>query len=267
MRVFRTIHEAYLQILRDVVDYPDYQCAPRGQAIREILDYQFRITEPVAEPIVTRDQDRNLVIAKYTAEETALYDSGSNKAADFAKASKFWNQIANPDGTLNSSYGYLIWKNHSLGTPQYEMKVNGSDRLDDDSSWCSAKEECYRTPWQWCVESLKADKDTRQALLRFSLPEHHWVGNKDFVCTISGNFLIRDDKLHFSVVMRSNDIVKGACYDLPWFISLMQKMVDELKPTYPDLKVGHYTHLAHSMHMYEKDINVVQKMLGNQKEN
>ena len=119
------------------------------------------------------------------------------------------------------------------------------------------------TPWEWCVESLKNDKDTRQAILRFSLPEHHWKGNKDFVCTLHGNFVIRNNKLNLSIVMRSNDLMLGLVYDLPWFISLMYKMRDELKDTYPDLEIGHYTHLAHSMHIYERDEEKIKKMIGN----
>lgn len=252
MKVFKNIHEAYHEILEDVLYFSDYKCAPRGQAIREILDYQIRISNPVAEPIKTADAERNLVIVKYTSEETALYDSKSNRVEDFAKASKFWEKIANPDGTINSAYGHLIWEKKSLGNPLLEAQLNPHKNLVD----------YLYTPWTWCVESLKADKDTRQALLRFSLPEHHYSGNKDFVCTLSGSWAIREDKLNFSVVMRSNDIVKGFCYDCPWFISLMDKMIEELKPTYPNLTKGHYTHLAHSLHMYERDIDIVKKMLG-----
>ena len=74
--------------------------------------------------------------------------------------------------------------------------------------------------------------------------------------------LIRDNKLHLSVVMRSNDLMKGLVYDLPWFISLMDKMVTDLKPTYPDLIKGEYRHMSHSMHIYEKDEAAILKMLG-----
>jgi thymidylate synthase len=74
--------------------------------------------------------------------------------------------------------------------------------------------------------------------------------------------MIRDDKLYFSVRMRSNDLMKGLVYDLSWFVSLMDKMVEELKPTYPNLKKGHYTHSADSIHIYEKDKEAILKMLG-----
>lgn len=265
MRVYSNIHTAYLGTLADVLDNPDYVCAPRGLQIREKLDYQFRILNPTVEAIQTLDAERNSVIERYTAQETELYNSCSNKVEDFAKASKFWNQIANPDGTINSAYGYLIWGKPSLGNHSYEMwKEEQGRTYFTAKAQIARKDSCYRTPWQWCVEALKADKDTRQALLRFSLPEHHWQGNKDFVCTISGNFLIRDDKLNLAVVMRSNDLVKGLAYDMPWFISLIYKMVGELKETYPNLQPGTYTHLSHSMHMYEKDLPTINKMLGRQ---
>jgi hypothetical protein len=53
-------------------------------------------------------------------------------------------------------------------------------------------------------------------------------------------------------------------YDLPWFVSLMDRMVEELKPTYPNLQKGEYTHIVHSMHAYEKDEKAILKMLGEQ---
>ena len=254
MKISNTVHEAYLQALKDVwYDY-EYKAAPRGQPVREILDYVFKILSPVAETIVTKDDARNEVIKQYTAKETELYDSGTNSVEDFAKASKFWNKLANPNGTVNSAYGHLIWFRKSHGNPIFQ--------LNREFFTPEEYEECMMTPWEWAKESLINDKDTRQAILRFSLPEHQWFGNKDQVCTLHGNFLIRDDKLHFSITMRSNDLMKGLVYDLPWFVSLMDKMINELKPYYPNLTKGHYTHTAHSMHIYERDKDKILKMLG-----
>jgi thymidylate synthase len=248
-----TIHQAYLQALSDVWFRPEFKAAPRGLPIREILNYTFTVDQPVAEPIVTCDTERNLVIADYTAKEVELYDSCTNRVEDFAKASKFWKQLANPDGTVNSAYGYLIWRNASCGNAIFEHSIEPKYSIDLDYK---------RTPWQWCVESLKQDKDTRQAILRFSLPEHQWMGVKDFTCTMYGIFLIRENRLYLSMFMRSGDMVKGATYDWPWFLSLMDKMVDELKPVYPDLIKGTYTHTTNSLHIYEKDEKTVLKMLG-----
>jgi thymidylate synthase len=251
---FDNIHDAYEQVLSDVYNNPDYTSSPRGMEIRERVNYKFIINHPTSDPIKTHDLKRNETIADYTKKEVELYNSRSNLASDFAKASKFWEKIANPDGTINSGYGYLIWGNPSFGNPNYEYY---------ESEFIPA--ECgygMRTPWQWAKDSLLKDKDTRQAFIKFSLPEHHWFGNKDQTCTMHGNFLIRDNKLHLTIVMRSNDVVFGLVYDLPWFCSLIDRMLDDIKNMYPKVKKGTYTHIAHSMHMYSRDKEKVLKMLG-----
>jgi thymidylate synthase len=245
MKIHNNIHEAYIESLKDVYYNYDFRSSPRGLPIREKLDYVFRVMNPTNEPIVTHDLERNKVIVSYTAKETELYNSCVNTAEEFGKASKFWLNLANPDGTVNSAYGYLIWKNSSHGNPSYEHGDN-----------------VMRTPWEWAKQSLIQDKDTRQALLRFSLPEHQWMGNKDQTCTLNGLFLIRDNKLNLSITMRSNDLWLGLTYDLPWFMSLMDRMVEELKPYYPDLTKGHYTHIVHSLHLYERDEEKIKRAIG-----
>jgi thymidylate synthase len=257
MKTYNTPSEAYLGTLADVYYNPDVKSSPRGQPVREKLDYSFRVLQPDSLPLVTKDTKRNETIASYTAKEVELYNSCTSSAEDFGKASKFWLSLANPDGTVNSAYGHLIWAKKSHGS-DFETE------LVPLNSFIGVKgvQGVRRTPWEWAKQCLLADKDTRQAILRFSLPEHQWMGNKDQTCTMHGNFLIRDDKLHFSVVMRSNDLTLGLVYDLPWFCSLMDKMVDELKHQYPNLTKGHYTHTVHSIHIYEKNEEMVKKMLG-----
>ena len=234
--VYGNVSMAYLGTLEDVYLNPTYRSAPRGFPIREKIDYMFHVEYPTADPIKTADRERNIVIADYTAKEVALYNSGTNRVEDFEKASKFWRQIANVDGTINSAYGFLIWHNRSCGGDM--------------------------TPWEWAKQSLLSDKDSRQAFMRFSLPQHQYVGNKDQTCTMHANFLIREDKLNLTVTMRSNDLWLGLTYDLPWFCSLADRMVGELKLTYPTLTKGTYTHIAHSAHIYERDLAKIEKALG-----
>ena len=263
--VYENLHDAYLGTLADVYDNPQFVCSPRGQKCREVLDYKFVITNPVAETIVTKDPERNEVIKSYTDKECELYNSGTNSAEDFGQASKFWLKLANPDGTVNSAYGHLIKHKKSHGNPMYELHEAMSKFRDSAAVSAflgQAAKDAMRTPWQWCVDCLKSDKDTRQAILRFSLPEHFYKGNKDMTCTLDGNFHIRDNKLLFRVHMRSNDLTLGLVYDLPWFIGLMEDMVNELKEVYPDLEVGTYTHVVDSLHIYDRDEEKILKMLG-----
>jgi thymidylate synthase len=185
MKVFQNIHEAYLKTVADVIDNPDYICAPRGQLIREKVDYSFRVLNPVAEPIVTHDLERNITIAEYTQKEFDWYMSGDCSVEAAAKCSSFWGKIANPDGKVQSNYGFLV----------FDLKDHGNTLFDPK----------MRSPWEWAKQALMHDKDTRQAIVRFSRPEHFFQGVKDFPCTTHGIFQIRENKLNFSVVMRAND--------------------------------------------------------------
>lgn len=216
--------------------------------IREKLDFSFSVLNPTSDPIKTKDTERNEKIKAYTESELALYRSMSNTAEDFAKISKFWRGIANPDGTTNSAYGWLIWKDKSCGNPEFEPGA-------------------MRTPWEWAVQALQQDRDTRQAVLKFHHRRSLWVGCKDQICTMHGMFTIRGGMLNLSMVMRSNDVVKGTVFDVPFFVSLQEMMLSQLRPTYPELKLGIYSHFAHSMHLYEKDLETAKRMLGDESRN
>jgi thymidylate synthase len=206
------------------------------------------VDHPISESIITSDPERNKVLADYFAKEKVVYDSMTNDAKEFGKASKFWLNLANPDGTVNSAYGHLIWQVPSLGHPEFETEVTGSATL--------------RSPWEWVIHSLKKDINSRQAVMPFAMPHHYWDGNKDQVCTLHGVFQIRNNQLNLSMVMRSNDLVRGLAYDMPWFVHIQDRMVEALKPVYPSLTKGHYTHTAHSAHIYEDDVEKVLRMLG-----
>lgn len=254
---FDTPSQAYLACLDHVLNHPDCESAPRGQPILECFDAQFEIITPSAEPIETKDSERNEVIKRYYAKELALYNSYTNSVERFAEASKFWRKIANPDGTVNSAYGHLLWRKRSCGNPTFEnhtITQRGHDPFPD--------KELMRTPWEWAMMCLLRDRDTRQAIVRFSLPDHQWDGNKDQTCTMHGKFTIRHDKLSLSIVMRSCDLVKGLVYDLPWFCSLLPRMQKSLYDASCDVELGTFRYMAHSLHIYKKDLEKVKGMLG-----
>lgn len=250
VRQYNDTSEAYADSLYVLITEPDYIVAPRGLSCYEKVNYQFVVLQPTSKPITTADSERNRKIAKYHSIERELYLAGELRASVWIeKASRFWKRVANPDGTINSNYGYLaLYKKSvpSAGTGQYDMEL--------------------RTQWEWASRRLREDPDTRQAYLRFSLPEHQWEGNKDQVCTMHMNFLRRSDavsldcpgeQLQACVVMRSCDVVRGLVYDMPWFIYLQEKMAAELK-----LSVGPFTYFAHSLHLYERDLETAKKMIG-----
>lgn len=254
MTKYTTVNEAYLETVRRLIYHPEFRSSPRGQPIREILYDQFTVESPTSSPIVTRDRERNEKILAYTEAEIKLYESGARTVEDFGKASKFWNKLSNPDGSVNSAYGHLIWFDRSCGKPEFEQPDLSSDQ---------AKDQCMRTPWEWARLALLTDKDTRQALLKFHKREHLWVGNKDVTCTLTGNFHIRNNKLYFGMRLRSQDVFFGMVFDISFFISLQERMLRELRDKkYPDLELGTYTHACDSLHLYERDLPTAMAMIG-----
>jgi thymidylate synthase len=230
---------AYLEILKILLSSvsSEFICSPRNSPCYELMNYLFTVKQPTAGPIITKSITRNQKLASYLDAENYLYLTGEMKASVWEeKASKFWGKLANPDGTINSNYGWLTMFNRSL--------PNGL------------------TPWEWAKNSLLLDHDSRQAYVRVALPEHQWQGNKDQVCTMHVMFMLRKNYLHETVVMRSNDVVRGLAYDMPWWCLCLDKMVSDLNENGLSCQKGTYSHFAHSLHLYERDIPLVQEMLG-----
>lgn len=229
---FRTTSIAYLAALEDLVDRPQFRVSPRGLPCREVLDYRLAVEEPSDGPVVTMDLARNAVLARYLEAEVRLYLSGERRATVWAaEASKFWGGLADADGNVTSNYGYLMLMNRSL--------PGGL------------------TPWEWARESLLRDRDSRQAFVRVSLPEHQYAGNPDQPCTMHVMYAVRDGLLRSTAVMRSCDVVRGLAYDMPWFCRCHLRMAREV-----GAGVGPYAHLAHSLHLYDRDLPTALSMLG-----
>jgi thymidylate synthase len=53
--------------------------------------------------------------------------------------------------------------------------------------------------------------------------------------------------------MRSNDVIFGLTYDMPWFLFLLQEVC---KAT--DQKPGAYAHYAASLHVYERHFKMLE---------
>jgi len=231
-----TFANVYDIILQKLIKDPDYVTSPRGDQIHECMDTMFKIENPKSCLIVNPVRPTNM---KYLKAELDLYFQGVNKLDEFVKASKFWKDIGNSDGTVNSAYGFLIFK-----------EVN----------------EWGYNQWEWAYNSLMRDTDTRQAFMHFNKPNHQFQSNKDQVCTLNYLFNVRDNKLNASVIMRSSDVFFGLIYDIPYFTLLQQCMLLLLKQNkkYENLELGTYTHHSISQHLYSRNIDVLTESLKKQ---
>lgn len=231
-----TFAEVYKNILSKLIEKPNYKVSPRNENVYEDVNSGFQIMNPYK---CLFENVRRSSQYRYIVGELLWYLSGDLRTDFISKYSKFWNKLLNPDDTVNSNYGELIFKE----------KYN----------------PISFTQWQWAYESLVNDMYTRQAIMHFNMPKHQFIENKDFVCTMYGIFLIRNNQLHFTIHMRSNDVILGTPTDVPFFCLLQINMWHLLKQNkYPNLELGSYTHIANSLHLYERNIQLVKEMLENE---
>jgi thymidylate synthase len=102
------------------------------------------------------------------------------------------------------------------------------------------------------IDLLRRSPDTRQAVVNIwdsILDQPLTDPHRDMPCTLSLSFHIRDGKLRMTTVMRSNDAWLGWTYD-----SLMFTMLQLTVADYLGIPPGPYTHIAHSFHLYERDV-------------
>lgn len=230
------ITNVFEEILEDLLNNPDYIVYPRGMQVKEISDCSIEIENPLLN--IYKNEFRSSPL-KYIAAEILWYFSGTNNPSYIENYASLWKKIHNPDGTVNSSYGNLLF---------------------------TEKNKHNLTQYQWVIETLKKDKDSRQAFMHFNKPKHQWLENKDQVCTLQALFRIREDiyhkqKLHMTITMRSNDVIYGFMTDWAFFSILHYHVFLHLKKYYPNLEVGSYTHISHSMHLYERHYDLVKKMI------
>lgn len=128
--------------------------------------------------------------------------------------------------------------------------------INSNYGWCVFSEE-NGSQYDNCLEVLKKDKTTRNAIIMYNRPEiyedYKRDGMHDMICTFMSHFLIRNNKLYMIHNMRSNDIRYGfICSDLAWNCFVYQNMYEDLKSTYPDLEVGTIIWTSDSMHLYSR---------------
>lgn len=226
--------DSYLNLLEGLMTNGKEK-SPRGQKVKYFQNYLFEVDHPG--DVYTCESRKYPV--KYLNHELNLYFSGELSAEKFGEASKFWLQLANPDGTINSNYGYLIFHKpieNKFGT--------------------------IKNQWTYAKTQLLNDKDTRQALMFVSSPHVQFEGNKDFICTLNYCFNIEDDTLNLTVNRRSQDVILGLTFDYAWEYLLLVKMHNELLEKYPDLKIGSYTMFCNNVHVYERNFDLVNKMIA-----
>ena len=192
-----------------------------GAVVGEILNACFNIKDPTRN-IVTNPV-RSLTM-RYAIGELAWYLSKSNRTRDIAQFAPKWEELSDDGTTNNSAYGFRIFEKF------------GFDQ------------------WEHIKQMLTDHPDSRQAVIHIKEPNP--TPTKDMPCTVYLQFILRDNKLHLSVHMRSNDIWMGVPYDMFSFCFLQILMAMEL-----GVGIGEYTHYAGSLHLYKRNYETALKRI------
>lgn len=108
------------------------------------------------------------------------------------------------------------------------------------------------------IAALKDDIHSRRAMIMIFKPEDTMESSgfaTRIPCSIDYQFLIRNNKLMVLYHIRSNDYFKHFAIDI-WLANALQEyIVEQLKGTYPNLKVGSLNYYCGSFHAYNEDLS------------
>lgn len=191
----------------------EQQVSRDGDVHAEVINAVTVIEDPTRSFVAS---DIRKLSTRYAIGEMLWYLSGNNKLSEIQKYTKNWDRMSDNGVYVNSNYG-----------------------------WC-IKHKYMFDQWEYVRTLLMKDTTTRQAVIHIKAPDSK--PSKDVNCTVCLQFFIRNNKLYLTTYMRSNDLWMGFPYDVFQFMNMQVLMSMEL-----GIELGTYTHIAGSLHLYERD--------------
>ncbi|RSM39906.1 hypothetical protein DMB66_57785 [Actinoplanes sp. ATCC 53533] len=225
---FDSFTDAYVGVLRRILDDPDYETCGRGKDGIEVPNISFRLTDPTRRTPFLAARKTNIV---FNYAELLWYVSGRD---DVAMISYYAPRLAklSADGTIltGTAYGPRLFG------------LDGDDGL---------------SQFDRCIRVLRQDPDSKRAAMVIMRP-HEPIGpdNPDVACTLGLQFMLRGGRLHATGYMRGNDAVIGLLCDTFSFT-----MIQELAARKLGVELGSYTHHVGSMHINVLDRDKVTAIL------
>lgn len=168
----------------------------------------------------------------YIARELEWYKSQSLFVKDIpGETPAIWKAIASKHGEINSNYGWAVWS-----TQNYSQFAN-------------------------CAKELISNPDSRRGIMIYTRPRMQYDferdGMSDFMCTNNVQYLIRDNKVHAVVNMRSNDVVFGYRNDYAWQLYVLEQLTKLLNASGKNYSVGDIIWNVGSLHVYSRHFYLV----------
>ncbi len=197
----------------------------RGGITHEILQVAFCIEDPRQRWVSTRLPAMNPAFAFV---EVVWIMAGRNDSAPI----NFWNprypKLAGYGDTYHGAYGHRLRK--QLGIDQLER----------------------------AYLALKTKSSSRQVVLQIwdattDMPlENGEPAACDVPCNIVSMLKVRERKLHWTQIIRSNDLIKGVPYN---FVQFM--MLQEIMSGWLGVEPGPYVQWSDSLHVYKEDYDAL----------
>lgn len=225
---FNSIDEIQHWVLSSLLENGE-ETSPRGMKTLELFPISFKLVNPRSRCVLNSARKWSFPLA---IGEFCWHVSGSDDLSFIEYYIPRWREFSDDSEKVRGScYGYRIFNSQGRKHSQ----------------------------WERLVKLLKSDLQSRRAILQFSEPELNLsVESKDVPCTSTIQFLVRNNKVHAIVYMRSNDAIWGLPYDIFLFTMLQELLACEL-----NLELGEYTHIVGSLHIYERHYRLAQRIIEN----
>lgn len=240
MRIFRNCLDMVQEIDRElavcgqtvrVKHYQDKQLDGDDQITKELVGVNFTISNPrlkkteMLEFLYKNDAER---ILNYCHAEHADRTSGipMNPGESYKIREDLWNSFRNRNGKFDYTYSERIF-----------VETNQVENV---------------------IATLKEDPNSRRAMVMIfgAYDTEFSEGSMSRIpCSISYQFLIRNNALQIIYYIRSNDYFKHFGIDI-WLAQEMQEHIyNNLLSTYPRLKIGPLHYMCGSLHAYNEDLS------------
>jgi thymidylate synthase len=215
------LDEVLIDLYGKLLASPGRNEGTRGRT-RELLGVALRITKPRAR--LSRSENRGKPFSALG--ELLWYLSGSDKLEFILPYIRRYADDASPDGTLNGAYGPRLFA------------MRGVDQIEAVTTLLQRKPGTRRAVVQlYNAEDLRTDEE---------IP-----------CTTTLQFHLRNERLHLSATLRSNDAYWGLPHDVFCFTMLQEMMARRL-----DVGLGEYLQYVGSMHIYEDFVDSAERYIA-----
>lgn len=221
-KVADTIDDAWLYWYRALTQNVSSEQSRDGAVVGEILNAFTVINDPTR--CILKNDIRRLPM-RYMIGEMLWYLAGEPTLDGIQLFTKAWDRMSDDGLYVNSNYGFRI----------QNMVDEAADRHFDQLKMVE--------------ELLRKDPNSRQAVIH--IKQARDIINfptKDVNCTVCLQFFIRDKRLYCTTYMRSNDLWMGFPNDVFQFTAIQIYLAMKLH-----VGLGTYTHIAGSLHLYERD--------------